>query len=244
MAFVSVSEGVGASQRTPLSVLARNPHKGLAHNIFHETGRRRQKRAVSRRNQSTEESSQEKRAGSMACGLRGWVGQHERMNQRSWWLYGNFARIHARDSLQKDKKLGKCHKLLPSCAWSKPKSVFDCSLFFHPFACVCCVLCVRKEMWNTPGWRWEKLLDDLMIGLGGWDRGLLVSGILSQRVLKKNAFLYTHSSVNIIWFIIVCYRIFNDRPLFKPRSLWYVAILNILKTNIFARKKWFLAINQ
>ena len=48
-----------------------------------------------------------------------------------------------------------------------------CSLFFHPLVCVCCVLCVRKEMWNTPGWRWKKPLDNLMAmsGLGGWDSG-------------------------------------------------------------------------
>ena len=64
MAFVSV--GVGATQRILLSVLARNPHKGLAREISHETGRergkqgpraverRRQNRAVDRREQSVE----------------------------------------------------------------------------------------------------------------------------------------------------------------------------------------------
>ena len=95
------------------------------------------------------------------------------MSQRSWWLCGNFARIHARDCSQKHRMLGKYHKLPPSCASSKHKSVFDCSLFFHPLGYVCCVLCVLKEMWNTPGRRWEKLLDELlaMSGLRGWDSG-------------------------------------------------------------------------
>ena len=39
----SVSVGVGASQRIPLSVLARNPHKGLVREISHETERERGK---------------------------------------------------------------------------------------------------------------------------------------------------------------------------------------------------------
>ena len=85
---VSVSVGVGASQRIPFSVLAQNPHKGLAREISPETGRRRGKggsrdsrydrtsrheRAVkrsrtqlaegSRRDQSTEQVSQEMRVG-------------------------------------------------------------------------------------------------------------------------------------------------------------------------------------
>ena len=33
-------------------------------------------------------------------------------------------------------------------------------LFFHPLDWVCCVLCIGKEMWNIPGQRWEKPLDD------------------------------------------------------------------------------------
>ena len=32
-------------------------------------------------------------------------------------------------------------------------------LFFHPLSCV---LCVCKAMWNAPGQRWEKPLDDRM----------------------------------------------------------------------------------
>ena len=99
-----------------------------------DEGRQGPNRAVGRRNQSTEEGrtdqdSQQKRTekGSRpkrevkragACGLRGRGDQRERMSQRSWWLCGNFARIHARDSSQKHRMLGKCHKLLPSCTWS------------------------------------------------------------------------------------------------------------------------------
>ena len=45
VSFVSV--GVGANQRIPLSVLARNPHKGLAHETSHGTGRGRGKEGPS-----------------------------------------------------------------------------------------------------------------------------------------------------------------------------------------------------
>ena len=66
---------VSARQKIPLSVLAQNPHKGLAYEIPHVTGRGRGKevpRAVKRRRQSiavgrtekwTEQGSQQQRAG-------------------------------------------------------------------------------------------------------------------------------------------------------------------------------------
>ena len=38
-------------------------------------------------------------------------------NMRKWWLCGNFALIHAHDSSQKYRMLGKYHKHL-FCAWS------------------------------------------------------------------------------------------------------------------------------
>ena len=100
---------VGASQRIPLSVLAWNPHKGLACEITYETGRGRGKKGPrkNRRNQSIDQGSQQKRAGAMACGLRGRVGQRERMSQRSSCLCGNFARIHACTSPQTHRKLRK-----------------------------------------------------------------------------------------------------------------------------------------
>ena len=41
------------------------------------------------------------------CGTRSRVGQRERMSQRSWWLCGNFARIHARAISQMHRKLRK-----------------------------------------------------------------------------------------------------------------------------------------
>ena len=63
VAFVSV--GVGARQRTPLSVLVRSPHKGLERKISQETGRGQEKETVgsrqkSREGQSRDESREER----------------------------------------------------------------------------------------------------------------------------------------------------------------------------------------
>ena len=130
VAFVSV--GAGASQ----SVLARNPHKGRALRDFprdrkgkregrsqrrqkEEEQRNGQKRPGQRTDQSREQGSQQKRAGAKMWGPKCWVGQIERMSQRSLWLCGNFAGIHARNSLQMHLEfMLKCHKLFPSCVWS------------------------------------------------------------------------------------------------------------------------------
>ena len=82
---------VSANQKISLSVLARNPHKGLSREISHETGRGREKEG-SRENRTeesrekncqqkrVEQGSQQKNAGSRACGHRGRVGQRERMS--------------------------------------------------------------------------------------------------------------------------------------------------------------------
>ena len=62
--FVYVGVVVGASQRIPLSVLARNLHKGLEREISHETGRKEKADNRSEQNrpgQSTEQGSQQER---------------------------------------------------------------------------------------------------------------------------------------------------------------------------------------
>ena len=57
-----------------------------------------QKSAVYRREQSRKPTAS-------MCGPRGRVGQREKMSQRSLWLCGNFARIHAPDSSQNARKV-------------------------------------------------------------------------------------------------------------------------------------------
>ena len=114
--FVSLCVGVGASQRIPLTVLAWNPHKGLAREISHETGRGRGKEVKRRRRteKSTGECSQQKSEEPTArmCGLRRRAGQRERMSQRSWGLRGNFAWIHARGSSQNFREVSQTSPFL------------------------------------------------------------------------------------------------------------------------------------
>ena len=103
--------GVGASQRIPFSVLAPNPHKGLACEISYKTGRG-----------------------------RGKVGTREkREGDRTWLSIGGcedpearLANVRGRVSVPSDfvgisleytlaiahRMQGKYHKLPPSCAWS------------------------------------------------------------------------------------------------------------------------------
>ena len=73
--------------------------------------------------------------------------------------------------------------------------VIVCSLFSHCLGCVCCVLCVRKEMWNTTE-RWcEKPLDDriAMSSFGGWDsRGR--PAVYCHTLLQEREWAYYISS--------------------------------------------------
>ena len=140
---------VSASQRIALSVLARNPHKELVREISYETGRRgnarfqySQQERVVNRNQREATA----RRGARICGTRGWVGQRERMSQCSWWLCGNFARIHVRDSPQMHSKLPKSVPNFSLLALgANPSPCLFVFLFLH-LSIVYVVLCVYKEM--------------------------------------------------------------------------------------------------
>ena len=70
------------------------------------------------------------------CEPRGRVAQSERMSQRSGWLCGNFAQIHARDSSQNARKVSQTSPFL-RLELTQVRDV--CSLFFHPLRCVCWV---------------------------------------------------------------------------------------------------------
>ena len=134
----------------------------------------------------TEETNQQERAvkrsrgksTARTCGHRGRVGQRERMSQRSRWLCGNFARIHARASPQMHRNLRKrVTKFSLFALGANPSPWLFVLLFFHPLCWACCVLYVRKEIWNTPVLRWKKTQDDLM-AMSGWDCGdRLVGGL-------------------------------------------------------------------
>ena len=188
VAFVSVGVGEGASQRIPLSALARDLLKGLAREIFPVTrrgrgkegsreNRRRQNRDVDWTGQSTEvEGSRQLREERRLLGpvdsvaglanVRGWVS-----------IPGNFVGISLELTLALAHGFTECQESVKNFALltlgAEPSPYLFVFLFFHPLGCVCCVLCVRKGIWNTPSRRWEKPLGDLMAmsGLGGWDSG-------------------------------------------------------------------------
>ena len=62
-------------------------------------------KAVNRsRGKATVRERRAAKRGVGVCGLRSQVSQRERASQRSWWLCGNFTRIHARDSPQMHRK--------------------------------------------------------------------------------------------------------------------------------------------
>ena len=156
---VSVSVCVGASQRISLSFLARNPHKGPAREIFHETGSGRWKVAP------REEDSQQKGAAETSRHERSVKrrtqtaegraektvdrdeSRAEKISQHCLWFWESFC------SSKAHRMHKKCHRPPPSCTWSRPKSVFV-RLFFSSTLSV--VLCVSVNKCEIPLTRDEK----------------------------------------------------------------------------------------
>ena len=81
---------------------------------------REETRAVGRTDQSTEVGGRwrSREAAARTCGLRSRVGQREKMSQHSFVSLWEFRSNIRCVSSQKHRTLGKCYKLLPSCAWS------------------------------------------------------------------------------------------------------------------------------
>ena len=193
---------VSASQKIPLSVLARNTHKGIAREISHETGRRRGKpRSQSRTEQSrTEQGSQQERAVDRSLGkpmvrerrLLGPVEQKAGLSNVRGWVSipGDFVGISVEYTLaiavritESYSKLSQTSLFVSLDRTQVRVCLFVCSLYFHTLSCVCCVLCVCKEMWNTSGRSWEEPLDNRMVmgGFGGRDSGGRSASVFSQK---------------------------------------------------------------
>ena len=112
--------------------------------------------------QSTEESSQQKlgegagqrkvtaKRGVGTCGLRGRVGQREKMSQRSWWLCGNFTT----DYRYIKTPLNSVKNFSLLALGAKPSLCLFVLLFFHSLGCVCCVLCCLYSNVKCP---WLKM---------------------------------------------------------------------------------------
>ena len=165
--FLWVLVWVSASQRIPLFALKRNPHKGVAREISCETGRRRRKA----RSQTSEQKKAVNRSrGKATVRERRLISEQlapvdseaRSANARGWTCVpGGCVGISLGYTLVIARCTQKCHKRLPSCTWTQPKSVLVCSSFLPPSQ-LCMLSFVCKAMWNTPGRRWEKLLDNRM----------------------------------------------------------------------------------
>ena len=155
---------VSASQKIPLFVLARNPHKDLRTRFPTKPEKdegRQCPGAVNRRKQLTEESSQQKwgegdgwrkaaaQRGARTCRPRNRVGQRERVNYRSWRLCGKFARIHARDSPWMHIRLQKGAQISPFLRLELTQ-VRACLFFFLPLTVVYVVSCVFVNQCEMP----------------------------------------------------------------------------------------------
>ena len=176
VAFVSM--GVGASQRIPFSFLARNPYKGLAHEISHETGRGRgednrqkrregmsqqkgaedsclperadKRRSVKRWEQGREETSQQKSERRLLRPVDQQMPVWPTREDKSALLVdsGSFARVHVRVSPQKYRMHKSVINFSLLALGAKPSPSLFV-LFLPPLRL--CILCVVKGIWNTPG---------------------------------------------------------------------------------------------
>ena len=154
-----MSVGVGASQRIPL-FWHETPTKGLRARFptrpEEDEGRQetdqstQQNKTVYRTGESVEQGSRQKRAGTRACGLRGQVGQSERISQRSWWLCGNFARIHTHASSQKHRKQHKSVTNFSLLALGANPSLCLFVLFSSALSVVYVVFCVSVKKCEIP----------------------------------------------------------------------------------------------
>ena len=128
------------------------PRKAKSQSRTEETSR--QNRAVSRREQELG-----------ACGLRAGLA-----NVRGWVsVLDGFVGISLEYALAIAHRCRESYtKVLQTSPFlhmelTQVHACFFVLLFFHPLGCVCSVLWVCKEMWNAPGRRWEKPLDDRMV---------------------------------------------------------------------------------
>ena len=217
---------VDSSQRIPLSVLVRNPHKGFAREISQETGRTREGRSarpVDRRGKSRErQNCQQKGAAETSRqnrSVKRWEsGREETSRQKSerrllrpvdlqtpgwptrefksallvalWEFSLEYTFVLAHKNTECTKIVTQTFPLLALGANSSPWLFVY--LFFHPFGCI------GKEMWNTPGQRWKKSLDDSdghewfkeaeIVGSAGgyWHNRIFIPGLFKIVILLIN----------------------------------------------------------
>ena len=137
------------------------------------------RKEVDRTGQSAKENRSRGKPTARMCGPRGPVGQCGRMSQHSWWLGGNFARIHTCNSSE-------CYESVTNFSLLVLRAIPNPCLFVlfsSILSVVYVVFCVSVKKLEIPLARDKKPLDDLMTmsGLRGWDSGGgSASGVLSH----------------------------------------------------------------
>ena len=115
-AFVSVGVGVGEYQSDSFVCFGAKPTQRVCARDLQRDQKKTREGKVPEKNrtrqsvgesgqQKSEEADGQRKETARTCGPRDRVGQRERMSLHSWWLCGNFARIHARDRPQMHRKL-------------------------------------------------------------------------------------------------------------------------------------------
>ena len=167
--------GCRCQSEDPFPFLVWNPHKGLVCKFSHKTRRGRGKEGPresregdqSREEDRTDQSTEENKAISRReQELNLWT-QSGLANVRRWVSFtSGFVGISLEYTLTLAHRSTKCEESVTDFSLlvlgANPSPWLFVLLFFYPLGCVCCGLCVHKEMWNTSGQRWEKPLDDLM----------------------------------------------------------------------------------
>ena len=125
MAFVYVGVGMCQSEDPFVCFGAKPTQRSCARDYLWDRRRTREssvqeqdRTEQNRRNQSAEQDSRQKRAGVRTCGLRRRIGQREKMSAFLVALWEFRSNTRSCEPTDTQKATLKCHKPLPSCAWS------------------------------------------------------------------------------------------------------------------------------
>ena len=172
VAFISV--GVGTCQSEDSFVcFGRKPTRRACARDFP----RHQKRTRERSSRDVGRTEETKAVNRREQELGQW-NQARLANARKWVsIPSGFVGISLDYTLALAHRSTKCEESVTNFSFlalgAKPSPWLFVLLFFHTLGWECCGLCIRKEMWNTPGRRCGKWLDNLIaiIRLSGRDSG-------------------------------------------------------------------------
>ena len=114
------------------------------------------KRWVQRREETSQQNSKRQLLRPVDLKMPGWPTREDKSALLV--ACGSFTRVHARVSPQKHRMHESVTDYFFLALGANPSPCLFVLLYFHPLGWV---FCVCKGMWNTPGMRWEKPLEDL-----------------------------------------------------------------------------------